>query len=227
MIQEKDFLYRVPVKTAPITTPGGQIRNPEILVDVEGGEFMHGNILDANSTNKLINQSVKDAVDNKLVESGYVIKELLENETKARTKGDEDLGAKIKAEQTRAEGKEKEISTTIPKNTSQLTNDSKFIAAKNVTKVGYHLDKGLIFGTEDSGLLTIDENGINSEVFGGFILDSTGITFYEREENEIPTAGGGFIDIDNYVLKSVYDEKIAALEARIAALEAKHPEAAA
>ena len=72
MIQEKDFLYRVPVKTAPITTPGGQIRNPEILVDVEGGEFMHGNILDANSTNKLINQSVKDAVDNKLIESGYV-----------------------------------------------------------------------------------------------------------------------------------------------------------
>lgn len=69
MVQEKDFLYRVPVKTAPITTPGGQIRNPEILVDVEGGEFMHGNILDANSTNKLINQSVKDAVDNKLNES--------------------------------------------------------------------------------------------------------------------------------------------------------------
>ena len=70
MIQEEDFLYRVPVKTAPITTPGGQIRNPEILVDTEGGEFMHGNILDANSTNKLINQSVKEAVDNKLVESG-------------------------------------------------------------------------------------------------------------------------------------------------------------
>ena len=52
MIQEKDFLYRVPVKTAPITTPGGQIRNPEILVDVEGGEFMHGNIqIGINSNN--------------------------------------------------------------------------------------------------------------------------------------------------------------------------------
>ena len=91
MIQEKDFLYRVPVKTAPITTPRGQIRNPEILVDVEGGEFMHGNILDANSTNKLINQSIKDAVDNKLIESGCVTKDLLEAETSARTKGDEDL----------------------------------------------------------------------------------------------------------------------------------------
>lgn len=113
MIQEKDFLYRVPVKTAPITTPGGQIRNPEILVDVEGGEFMRGNILDANSTNKLINQSVKDAVDDKFIESGYVIKDLLEAETSARTKGDEDLGAKIQAEQTRAEGKEKEISDKL------------------------------------------------------------------------------------------------------------------
>lgn len=113
MIQEKDFLYRVPVKTAPITTPRGQIRNPEILVDLEGGEFMHGNILDANSTNKLINQSVKDAVDNKLIESGYVTKDLLEAETSARTKGDEDLGAKIKSEQTRAEGKEKEISDKL------------------------------------------------------------------------------------------------------------------
>lgn len=131
MVQEKDFLYRVPVKTALITTPGGQIRNPEILVDVEGGEFMHGNILDANSTNKLINQSVKDAVDNKLIEGGYVTKDLLEAETtrateqenslktlisaetSARTKGDEDLSSKIKAEQTRAEGKEKEISDKL------------------------------------------------------------------------------------------------------------------
>lgn len=131
MIQEKDFLYRVPVKTAPITTPGGQIRNPEILVDLDGGEFMHGNILDANSTNKLVNQSVKEAVDNKIIEGGYVTKDLLEAETtrateqenslktligaetSARTKGDEDLSSKIKAEQTRAEGKEKEISDKL------------------------------------------------------------------------------------------------------------------
>lgn len=113
MIQEKDFLYRVPVKTAPITTPKGQIRNPEILVDIEGGEFMHGNILDANSTNKLINQSVKEAVDNKVIEGGYVTKDLLDAETSARTNGDEDLSAKIKAEQTRAEGKEKEISDKL------------------------------------------------------------------------------------------------------------------
>lgn len=94
MIQEKDFLYRVPVKNALVTAPGKQVRNPEILVDLEGGEFMHGDILDANSTNKLIDQSVKA-------------------EASARTKSDEDLSAKIKAEQTRAEGKEKEISDKL------------------------------------------------------------------------------------------------------------------
>ena len=113
MIQEKDFLYRVPVKNVLVTTPGKQIRNPEILVDLEGGEFMHGNILDANSTNKLIDQSVKDAIDNSIENGNYVIKDLLEAETSARTKSDEDLNAKIKAEQTRSEGKEKEISDKL------------------------------------------------------------------------------------------------------------------
>ena len=113
MIQEKDFLYRVPVKNVLVTTPGKQIRNPEILVDLEGGEFMHGNILDANSTNKLIDQSVKDAIDNSIENDNYVTKDLLEAETSARTKSDEDLNAKIKAEQTRSEGKEKEISDKL------------------------------------------------------------------------------------------------------------------
>lgn len=113
MIQEKDFLYRVPVKNALVTAPGKQVRNPEILVDLEGGEFMHGDILDANSTNKLIDQSVKDAIDNSIENGNYVTKYLLEAETIARTKSDEDLNAKIKAEQTRAEGKEKEISEAL------------------------------------------------------------------------------------------------------------------
>lgn len=113
MIQEKDFLYRVPVKNALVTAPGKQVRNPEILVDLEGGEFMHGDILDANSTNKLIDQSVKNAIDNSIENGNYVTKDLLEAETSARTKSDEDLNAKIKAEQTRAEGKEKEISDKL------------------------------------------------------------------------------------------------------------------
>lgn len=131
MIQEKDFLYRVPVKNVLITTPRQQVRNPEILVDLEDGEFMHGNILDANSTNKLINQSVKDAIDKSIVEGNYATKDLLEkevnratkkenslntlieNETSARSSKDIELENSIAEEKTRAQNKEKEISDLL------------------------------------------------------------------------------------------------------------------
>lgn len=96
MIQEKDFLYRVPVKNALVTAPGKQVRNPEILVDLEGGEFMHGNILDANSTNKLIDQSVKDAIDNSIAKLNQAITEkadasALANEVSRATGAENDL----------------------------------------------------------------------------------------------------------------------------------------
>ena len=127
MIQEKDFLYRVPVKNVLIKTPMQQVRNPEILVDLEGGEFMHGNILDANSTNKLVNQSVKDAI----IEGNYATKDLLENEvnratnkenslntlieneTSARSSKDTELENSIAEEKTRAQNKENEISDKL------------------------------------------------------------------------------------------------------------------
>ena len=129
MIQEKDFLYRVPVKNVLITTPRQQVRNPEILVDLEGGEFMHGNILDANSTNKLVSQSVKDAIES--IEVNYATKDLLENEvnratkkedilntlieneTSARSSKDTELENSIAEEKTRAQNKEKEISDLL------------------------------------------------------------------------------------------------------------------
>lgn len=58
-------------------------------------------------------------------------------------------------------------------------------------------------------------------------LNTNGITIPNGDDNHVLTSQGSTIDITNYVLKSVYDEKIVALEARIAALEAKHTEAAA
>ena len=375
MIQEKDFLYRVPVKNVLIKTPMQQVRNPEILVDIEGGEFMHGNILDANSTNKLINQSVKEAVDNKLIESGHVTKDLLDAETtrateqennlktligaetSARTNGDEDLSAKIKAEQTRAEGKEKEISdkiaiidgdsntegsfrkaiadviaaapedldtlkeiadkfaesddlhtalnqaitekadaSALANEVTRATGAESNLQAAIDTKVdatalsNYVLTTALnqqvdtlnaaIDAKQDAGNYLPYENYENGAFTykltkphkiqlgrryqGDYYLNTLGgdgILFekyaYGDKDNEetvkysfngitsnkyndcLATSDGTFKpisdfalktdipEIDTYVLKSVYDEKIAALEARIAVLEAKHPEAAA
>ena len=144
MIQEKDFLYRVPVKNVLIKTPMQQARNPEILVDLEGGEFMHGNILDANSTNKLVSQSVKDAVDNEIIEGGYVTKDLLEkevdratkkedslntlieNETNVRSSKDTELENSIAEEKTRAQSKEKEISDLLAIVNGSATTEGSF-----------------------------------------------------------------------------------------------------
>lgn len=144
MIQEKDFLYRVPVKNVLIKTPMQQVRNPEILVDIEGGEFMHGNILDANSTNKLINQSVKDAIDNNIIEGNYATKDLLEkevdratkkenslntlieNETSARSSKDTELENSIAEEKTRAQSKEKEISDLLKIVNGSATTEGSF-----------------------------------------------------------------------------------------------------
>ena len=59
-----------------------------------------------------------------------------------------------------------------------------------------------------------------------FELDENGLRLRNGDNNHVLTSYGSTIDITKYALKSVYDEKIAALEARIAALEAKHTETA-
>ena len=52
------------------------------------------------------------------------------------------------------------------------------------------------------------------------MINANGISLPNGDNNHVLTSNASTIDITQYVLKSVYDEKIAALEARIAALEA-------
>lgn len=241
MIQEKDFLYRVPVKTAPITTPGGQIRNPEILVDLEGGEFMHGNILDANSTSKLVNQSVKEAVDNKLIESGYVTKDLLDAETtrateqennlktligaetSARTKGDEDLSSKIKAEQTRAEGKEKEISDKLAIVNGDSNTEGSFrkaiadvvaAAPEDLDTLKEIADK--LAGNDDlhTALNQAITEKADASALANEVSRATGV------ENNLKTAIDGKADataLSNYVLTTALNQQVDTLNTAISA----------
>lgn len=130
MIQEKDFLYRVPVKNVLITTPRQQVRNPEILVDLEGGEFMHGNILDANSTNKLVNQSVKDAIENSIIEGNYATKDLLEKEVNRATKKEESLNTLIENETSDRSSKDTELENSIAEEKTRAQNKEKEISDK-------------------------------------------------------------------------------------------------
>lgn len=219
MIQEKDFLYRVPVKNALVTAPGKQVRNPEILVDLEGGEFMHGNILDANSTNKLIDQSVKDAIDN----SNYVTKDLLEAETSARTKSDEDLSAKIKAEQTRAEGKEKQISDKLAIVDGDSNTEGSFrkaiadviaAAPEDLDTLKEIADK--LAGNDDlhTALNQAITEKADASALANEVTRATGV------ENDLRTAIGTKADataLSNYVLTTALNQQVDTLNAAISA----------
>lgn len=223
MIQEKDFLYRVPVKNALVTAPGKQVRNPEILVDLEGGEFMHGDILDANSTNKLIDQSVKDAIDNSIENGNYVTKDLLEAETSARTKSDEDLNAKIKAEQTRAEGKEKEISDKLAIVDGDSNTEGSFrkaiadviaAAPEDLDTLKEIADK--LAGNDDlhTALNQAITEKANASALANEVTRATGV------ENDLRTAIGTKADataLSNYVLTTALNQQVDTLNAAISA----------
>ncbi len=223
MIQEKDFLYRVPVKNALVTAPGKQVRNPEILVDLEGGEFMHGNILDANSTNKLIDQSVKDAIDNSIENGNYVTRDLLEAETSARTKSDEDLNAKIKAEQTRAEGKEKEISDKLAIVDGDSNTEGSFrkaiadviaAAPEDLDTLKEIADK--LAGNDDlhTALNQAITEKADASALANEVTRATGV------ENDLRTAIGTKADataLSNYVLTTALNQQIDTLNAAISA----------
>lgn len=223
MIQEKDFLYRVPVKNALVTAPGKQVRNPEILVDLEGGEFMHGNILDANSTNKLIDQSVKDAIDNSIENGNYVTKDLLEAETSARTKSDEDLNAKIKAEQTRAEGKEKEISDKLAIVDGDSNTEGSFrkaiadviaAAPEDLDTLKEIADK--LAGNDDlhTALNQAITEKADASALANEVSRATGV------ENDLRTAIGTKADataLSNYVLTTALNQQIDTLNTAISA----------
>lgn len=223
MIQEKDFLYRVPVKNALVTAPGKQVRNPEILVDLEGGEFMHGDILDANSTNKLIDQSVKDAIDNSIENGNYVTRDLLEAETSARTKSDEDLNAKIKAEQTRAEGKEKEISDKLAIVDGDSNTEGSFrkaiadviaAAPEDLDTLKEIADK--LAGNDDlhTALNQAITEKADASALANEVTRATGV------ENDLRTAIGTKADataLSNYVLTTALNQQIDTLNAAISA----------
>lgn len=223
MIQEKDFLYRVPVKNALVTAPGKQVRNPEILVDLEGGEFMHGNILDANSTNKLIDQSVKDAIDNSIENGNYVTKDLLEAETSARTKSDEDLNAKIKAEQTRAEGKEKQISDKLAIVDGDSNTEGSFrkaiadviaAAPADLDTLKEIADK--LAGNDD--LHTALNQAITEKADASALANE--VSRATGAENDLRTAIGTKADataLSNYVLTTALNQQVDTLNAAISA----------
>ena len=79
-------------------------------------------------------------------------------------------------------------------------------------------------GDKDGGIVIYKQ--LSNSIKESLRILEDGIRLMGGDDNHVLTSNASTIDITQYVLKSVYDEKIAALEARIAALEAKHAETA-
>lgn len=184
---------------------------------------MHGDILDANSTNKLIDQSVKDAIDNSIENGNYVTKDLLEAETSARTKSDEDLNAKIKAEQTRAEGKEKEISDKLAIVDGDSNTEGSFrkaiadviaAAPEDLDTLKEIADK--LAGNDDlhTALNQAITEKADASALENEVTRATGV------ENDLRTAIGTKADataLSNYVLTTALNQQVDTLNAAISA----------
>lgn len=184
---------------------------------------MHGNILDANSTNKLIDQSVKDAIDNSIENGNYVTKDLLEAETSARTKSDEDLNAKIKAEQTRAEGKEKEISDKLAIVDGDSNTEGSFrkaiadviaAAPEDLDTLKEIADK--LAGNDDlhTALNQAITEKADASALANEVSRATGV------ENDLRTAIGTKADataLSNYILTTALNQQIDTLNTAISA----------
>ena len=120
-----------------------------------------------------------------------------------------------KADTTALEGAKTELDRKISDETTRATSEEDEL-------------RSLI--TTEQNRATASENSIADDLNGKLAskADTDTLSNYALK-TELPTVPTKVSELQNdseFIVKSVYDEKIAALEARIAALEAKHPEAA-
>lgn len=204
---------RAPLKDIRVKDNQIGIRTPQILISRNKGDYMKGDVLDANAVIQIFDElignvdnnhnSLEEIVDElhnlrDATDQGFeVFQKKAEEEVANRIQGDKDLDDKIKTE------KQERINTD-----AQLRNDLTALEQKV---------------TDNSAAID------TKQPKGNYLTEHQSLEEYAKK-TELPTVPTKVSELQNdseFITKSVYNEKIAALEARIAALEAKHPEAAA
>ena len=204
---------RAPLKDIRVKDNQVGIRTPQILISRKKGDYMKGDVLDANAVIQIFDElignvdndhnSLEEIVDElhnlrDATDQGFeVFQKKAEEEVANRIQGDKDLDDKIKTE------KQERINAD-----TQLRNNLTALEQK----------------------VTANTAAIDTkQPKGNYLTEHQSLEEYAKK-TELPTVPTKVSELQNdseFITKSVYDEKIAALEARIAALEAKHPEAAA
>ena len=134
-----------------------------------------------------------------------------------------ELDNKISDETTRATAQEDELRSLITTEQNRATASEKSIADDLNGKLAQKVDAT----TLNEQVVALNAAIDTKQPKGNYLTEHQSLEEYAKKV-ELPTVPTKVSELQNdseFIVKSVYDEKIAALEARIAALEAKHPEA--
>ena len=204
---------RAPLKDIRVKDNQIGIRTPQILISRKKGDYMKGDVLDANAVIQIFDELVGN-VDNDHNSLEEIVEELhnlrdatdqgfdvfqkkAEEEVANRIQGDKDLDDKIKTEKQERTNADTQLRNNLAALERKVTANTAAIDTKQPK--------------------------------GNYLTEHQSLEQYAKK-TELPTVPTKVSELQNdseFITKSVYNEKIAALEARIATLEAKHPEAAA
>lgn len=204
---------RAPLKDIRVKDNQVGIRTPQILISRNKGDYMKGDVLDANAVIQIFDElignvdndhnSLEEIVDElhnlrDATDQGFeVFQKKAEEEVANRIQGDKDLDDKIKTEKQERTNADTQLRNNLAALEQKVTANTAAIDTKQPK--------------------------------GNYLTEHQSLEEYAKK-TELPTVPTKVSELQNdseFITKSVYNEKIAALEARIAALEAKHPEAAA
>ena len=204
---------RAPLKDIRVKDNQIGIRTPQILISRKKGDYMKGDVLDANAVIQIFDElvgnvdndhnSLEEIVDElhnlrDATDQGFeVFQKKAEEEVANRIQGDKDLDDKIKTEKQERTNADTQLRNNLAALERKVTANTAAIDTKQPK--------------------------------GNYLTEHQSLEQYAKKA-ELPTVPTKVSELQNdseFITKSVYNEKIAALEARIAALEAKHPEAAA
>ena len=204
---------RAPLKDIRVKDNQIGIRTPQILISRNKGDYMKGDVLDANAVIQIFDELIGN-VDNDHNSLEEIVEELhnlrdatdqgfdvfqkkAEEEVANRIQGDKDLDDKIKTEKQERTNADTQLRNNLAALERKVTANTAAIDTKQPK--------------------------------GNYLTEHQSLEQYAKK-TELPTVPTKVSELQNdseFITKSVYNEKIAALEARIATLEAKHQEAAA
>lgn len=197
-------------------------RTVNLLMGEHAGEYVRGDIMDANAVIQAFDE-IKGSVDTDHDSLEEVVDEI-RNLRDATDQNFEVFQKKVEEEVTRAKAAEAENKAEIAAEAARAKQAEAAITSDVTKKLAQKVDTTTL--NEQVGTLNAAID--TKQPKGNYLTEHQSLEEYAKKV-ELPTVPTKVSELQNdskFIVKSVYDEKIAALEARIAALEAKHPKTA-